>query len=85
MGPGEVWAAVRDLGAERVGHGIGAAADPELLACLARHGIALEVCPTSNVCTGAVPSLREHPLPALLAARVRSPWPPMTRACSTPA
>jgi aminodeoxyfutalosine deaminase len=70
LGPGEVWAALRELGADRIGHGIGAAADPALLAHLAKRSIALEVCPTSNVCTGAVPSLREHPLPALLAAGV---------------
>jgi aminodeoxyfutalosine deaminase len=70
VGPEDVWVALRELGAERIGHGIGAAADPALLAHLAARGIALDVCPTSNVCTGAVPSLREHPLPALLAAGV---------------
>jgi aminodeoxyfutalosine deaminase len=71
VGPAEIWAAVRELGAERIGHGIAAAADPALLAHLAERGITLEVCPTSNVRTGAVGSLREHPLPALLAAGVR--------------
>ncbi len=79
VGPGEVWAALRELGAERIGHGIGAAADPALLAHLATRGIALEVCPTSNVCTGAVSSLPEHPLPALLAAGV-----PVTLATDDP-
>ena len=79
VGPGEVWAALRELGAERIGHGIGAAADPALLAYLAHRGIALEVCPTSNVCTGAVPSLHEHPLPAILAAGV-----PVTLATDDP-
>ncbi len=78
-GPGEVWAAVRELRAERIGHGIGAAADPDLLAWLAERRITLEVCPTSNVCTGAVPSLAEHPLPALLAAGV-----PVTLATDDP-
>jgi aminodeoxyfutalosine deaminase len=78
-GPGEVWAAVRDLGAERIGHGIASAADPELMAYLATHGVALEICPTSNVCTGAVPSLDRHPLPALLAAGV-----PVTLATDDP-
>jgi aminodeoxyfutalosine deaminase len=79
VGPSEVWAALRELGAERIGHGIAAAADPALLAHLAERSITLEVCPTSNVCTGAVPSLREHPLPALLAAGV-----PVTLATDDP-
>ncbi|MEH3034373.1 MAG: adenosine deaminase [Aeromicrobium erythreum] len=69
-GPQTVWDAVRHLHAERIGHGIAAAQDPELLAHLAEHRIALEVCPTSNVCTRSVESLDEHPLPALVAAGV---------------
>ncbi|MBW6435925.1 adenosine deaminase [Actinoplanes hulinensis] len=69
-GPQSIWEAVRELGAERIGHGIAAAQDPELMAYLAEHAIALEVCPTSNVCTRSVPSLAEHPLPALVAAGV---------------
>jgi len=69
-GPQTIWDAIRHLGAERIGHGIAAAQDPELLAYLADTGIALEVCPTSNVCTRSVPSLAEHPLPALVAAGV---------------
>ncbi|GLW35866.1 adenosine deaminase [Actinoplanes regularis] len=69
-GPQTVWDAVRHLGAERIGHGIAAARDPELMAHLREHDIALEVCPTSNVCTRSVPSLAEHPLPALVAAGV---------------
>jgi aminodeoxyfutalosine deaminase len=68
--PGEIWSALRDLGAERIGHGIAAASDPALLAHLAREGMTLEVCPTSNVCTGVVATLAEHPLPVLLAAGV---------------
>jgi adenosine deaminase len=69
-GPATVWDAIRHLGAERIGHGIAAAQDPELLAHLAQTGIVLEVCPTSNVCTRSVPSLHEHPLPALVDAGV---------------
>ncbi|MFC8845457.1 MULTISPECIES: adenosine deaminase [unclassified Micromonospora] len=69
-GPQTVWDALRDLGAERIGHGISAAADPELLAHLAQHRIALEVCPTSNVRTRAVASLDAHPLPRLVEAGV---------------
>ncbi|WP_425427024.1 adenosine deaminase [Streptomyces sulphureus] len=69
-GPEEVRAAVDELGAERVGHGIAAARDPLLLAELVDHGVTLEVCPTSNVATRAVPSLATHPLPRLAAAGV---------------
>ncbi|MEV0394961.1 adenosine deaminase [Polymorphospora rubra] len=69
-GPETIWDALRDLGAERIGHGISAAADPALLAHLAEHRIPLEVCPTSNLRTRAVASLDEHPLRALVDAGV---------------
>lgn len=67
VGPQEVWSAVRDLGAERIGHGIAARRDPLLRAHLRERHVVLEVCPSSNVATGAVASLAEHPLPDLLA------------------
>ncbi|GLY24013.1 adenosine deaminase [Micromonospora sp. NBRC 101691] len=69
-GPQTVWDALRDLGAERIGHGISAAQDPELMAHLAQHRIALEVCPTSNLRTRAVANLDEHPLGRLVEAGV---------------
>ena len=69
-GPQSIWDALRHLGAERIGHGIAAARDPELLDYLAEHRIPLEVCPTSNVRTRSVPSLEQHPLPALVTAGV---------------
>jgi adenosine deaminase/aminodeoxyfutalosine deaminase len=69
-GPQTVWDAIGHLGAERIGHGIASAQDEALLTYLREHDIALEVCPTSNVCTKAVPSLAEHPLPTIVAARV---------------
>jgi aminodeoxyfutalosine deaminase len=65
-GPATVWSAVHDLGAERVGHGTSAAADPALLAHLAEHRIALEVCPTSNVRTQQVASIAAHPVRRML-------------------
>jgi len=70
VGPEEVWAAVDDLGAERIGHGIAAARDPQLLDRLRADRITLEICPSSNVATGVVPALASHPLPAFLAAGV---------------
>ena len=76
-----VWDALRDLGAERIGHGIAAVEDPELLEFLAERQIALEVCPTSNVRTRAVPRIEEHPLPRLVGAgllvTINSDDPPM--------
>jgi adenosine deaminase/aminodeoxyfutalosine deaminase len=69
-GPQTVWDALRHLGAQRIGHGIAAARDEELMAYLRENDIPLEVCPTSNVCTRAVASLAEHPLPVLTAAGV---------------
>ena len=69
-GPETIWSSLRDLGAERIGHGTSAAADPALLAHLAEHRIPLEVCPSSNVATRAVASLAEHPLPTFVEAGV---------------
>jgi adenosine deaminase/aminodeoxyfutalosine deaminase len=69
-GPETIWDAIHYLGAERIGHGIAAARDPRLMQHLRDHAIALEICPTSNVSTRSVPSLAEHPLPALVAAGV---------------
>jgi aminodeoxyfutalosine deaminase len=66
-----VRSAVEVLGADRIRHGIRAADDPGLLRELAGRGIVLDVCPTSNLRTGVVASLAEHPLPALLAAGVQ--------------
>jgi aminodeoxyfutalosine deaminase len=69
-GPQTVWDAVRLLGAERIGHGCSAAQDADLLAHLADTGTTLEVCPTSNIATGAVANLADHPLREFVAAGV---------------
>jgi adenosine deaminase len=68
---GSVIDAVEGLGVSRIGHGSRAADDPTILAWAADHGVAFEVCPTSNVLTGAAPSVREHPLHRFLAAGCR--------------
>ena len=71
VGPDQVWSALDELGAERIGHGIAAASDHRLMAELVARGVPLEICPTSNLRTGAVASLAEHPFPALREAGVR--------------
>lgn len=70
-GPEYVWQAVDILGAQRIGHGVSSAQDPELMKRLAKDGITLEVGLSSNVQTGAVRELREHPLRTFLDAGIR--------------
>jgi adenosine deaminase len=58
------------FGVERVAHGVSAAADPALVELLRERDITLDLCPTSNVQTGAVATLAEHPVAALHRAGV---------------
>jgi adenosine deaminase len=80
-GPVSIWGAVRELGAKRVGHGVRAVEDKELMEYLQKNGIILEVCPTSNICLGVYPDSRNHSLPKLIAAglsvTINSDDPPM--------
>jgi adenosine deaminase/aminodeoxyfutalosine deaminase len=68
-GPRSVWEALQ-IGSERIGHGIRAIEDPALVAHLAAKQIPLEVCISSNLRTGAVASLAEHPVRRLYDAGV---------------
>jgi aminodeoxyfutalosine deaminase len=70
-GAASVRGALEALGADRLRHGIRAEEDPGLVRELAGRGTVLDVCPLSNLRTGAVASLEEHPLPRLVAAGVR--------------
>ena len=72
-GPEEIREAIELLGVERIGHGIAAVHDPSLMDLLARRRIPLEICPQSNIRTGAlakqlglaVAQIEQHPLPRL--------------------
>lgn len=66
-GAASVWEALDVLGARRIGHGVRCAEDDALLDRLRRDRITLEMCPISNVQTGAASGLAAHPAPRLLA------------------
>ncbi|HEX9122627.1 MAG TPA: adenosine deaminase [Actinomycetota bacterium] len=70
-GPEYPRAAVELLGVRRLGHGVSVASDPVVTALVIDRGVALEMCPTSNHRTNAVPSLQEHPALRLLHQGVR--------------
>ena len=63
--------ALDDLGAERLGHGVQIHKDPALMEEVARRGVILELCPTSNVLTKSVSSIEAYPLRQIRAAGVR--------------
>jgi aminodeoxyfutalosine deaminase len=69
-GAASVRGALEALGADRIRHGIRAVEDAGLVAELAGRGTVLDVCPLSNLRTGVVVALDEHPLPQLVAAGV---------------
>jgi aminodeoxyfutalosine deaminase len=60
-GPESVWGAL-NIGAERIGHGLAAARDRELLEVMAQKQVPVEICITSNLRTGACAELQEHPV-----------------------
>ncbi|MGZ4787652.1 MAG: adenosine deaminase [Terriglobales bacterium] len=65
-GPESIWSAIRDLKAERIGHGLTAIQDPALMDYLAEHQIPIEICMSSNLRTRCCGSLQDHPLPKYL-------------------
>ena len=69
MGPESIWDAL-ELGAERIGHGIAAARDEALMRHLRERDIPLEVCISSNLVTGVVARIEDHPVRRLYDAGV---------------
>jgi adenosine deaminase len=71
-GPESVWDAVKYLHVERIGHGVTASQDPELINYLIKLGISIEMCPTSNLRTGVVRSMQEHPIRTFFDRRMKA-------------
>ena len=65
-GAASVWETLRRLKPMRIGHGLRSAEDPVLIAHLKQHGIHLEMCPSSNVQTNAVPTHADHCIDELM-------------------
>ncbi len=80
-GPESIRDAIRFLGAERIGHGVRAIEDCDLVSDLAEHRIPLEINPTSNLCLGLYPDMTAYPLKSLhecgVAVTVNSDDPPL--------
>ena len=66
----KLWGSEEELGAERIGHGIHIIHDPAVMEFVKRNRVLLELCPTSNLLTNSVPSIRAHPLRKLMEAGV---------------
>jgi adenosine deaminase len=81
VGPDSIWGSLRDLQADRIGHGVRSIEDPALLDYLKEKQIPLEINPTSNECLHVYPSLAEHPFRKLdelgLLVTVNSDDPPL--------
>jgi adenosine deaminase len=79
--PEEIRVAIEDLGAQRIGHGTSLLDDPDVVELVLAKGVTLEACLTSNLHTGIIPSIDQHPLARWLALGIRraSAW---TTRCS---
>jgi adenosine deaminase len=70
--PSEIRVAIEELGATRIGHGTTLLDDPSVLELVLARGVTIEACPTSNVHTGAIARVDDHPLPRWLALGVKA-------------
>ncbi|AEE45115.1 adenosine deaminase [Cellulomonas fimi ATCC 484] len=71
LGPAHVEEVLEHLRPDRLGHGVRSAEDPRVLDRVVAEGVALEVCPASNVSLGVYPADQDVPLRALVAAGAR--------------
>lgn len=68
-GPSSVESAI-SFGTKRIGHGVRAFEDKRLLDTILKEGITLEICPTSNICTGIYSKVNEMPIKEFLAKKI---------------
>ena len=68
----EIRVAIEQLGAQRIGHGVTLLDDPEVLELVVSEQVTIEACPSSNLHTGCIAAIEEHPLPRWLALGVRA-------------
>lgn len=66
----EIRAAIEVLGAQRIGHGTSLLDDPSVRDLVLERGVVIEACPTSNVHTGVLAAVTDHPIAAWLEAGV---------------
>lgn len=64
-GSESIWGAIRSLKVDRIGHGVRAIDDPELVSFLKSEQIPIEMCPISNLRTGVVAGIELHPIKKL--------------------
>ena len=69
--PHHIVTAIEKLKARRIGHGVRAAGDKVVLSYLIQHQIPLELCPTSNLMTRAIPDIQSHPLRKFMKAGMK--------------
>ncbi len=62
QGPANIRDAIEHMGADRIGHGVRVVEDSRVAALARERGVVFEVCPTSNLHSGVVADLRQHPL-----------------------
>lgn len=65
VGVKSIWGAIKSLKVDRIGHGITAIEDPELIDFLREKQLPLEICPISNLRTGIIQDLQKHPIKQL--------------------
>ncbi|MGD0803657.1 MAG: adenosine deaminase [Candidatus Bathyarchaeia archaeon] len=70
-GPESVWGAVKTLDVERIGHATTAVKDLSLLREIRKRGITIETCPVSNLRTGAIKTIKEHPIRSFIRHGIR--------------